>query len=147
MERVDLQTQPRRKPARLLLSCLLALASAGVAAHHTYAMYDLSRRLTVSGTVAKFEWTNPHSYIWVYVPSTRKPGTYELYTFENGSPAVLSKEGWSRSSLKADDRISVEYSPSRDGKPGGHCRKVTLADGHALSCPGAETPLRRKVNP
>lgn len=110
-------------------------------AHHTYSMFDPSRQLSVSGTVAKFEWKNPHTYIWVYVPGSADPSKYDLYAFENGPPMVLAKEGWSSEVLRANDRITVEYAPLRDGKPGGHCYKVILADGRSLRCPGPSAPL------
>jgi hypothetical protein len=117
-------------------------------AHHTYSMYDLTKHLTVSGTVAKFEWRNPHAFIWMYVPIANEPGKYDLYAFENGSPTVLSKEGWSKETLKANDRITVDFAPLRDGRPGGHCAKVTLADGRSLGCAGpAQSPRAPAANP
>jgi hypothetical protein len=73
------------------------------------------------------------------------PARYDLLALENGSPTVLSKEGWSKEILKAGDQISVEYSPLRDGKPGGHCVGVTLADGRTLSCAGPARPPRPAV--
>jgi hypothetical protein len=112
------------------------LLATTVLAHHSYAMFDNTRRLTVSGTVAKHEWKNPHTYIWVYVQSTQQPGKYELYGFENGSPNAMQKEGWSKDSLQQNDRITVEYIPLRDGRTGGHCAKVTLSDGRVLACDG-----------
>ena len=118
---------------------LLALAlwlPAGIAlAHHSYAMFDTARTGRVTGTVAKLEWMNPHAFLWVYVPSSSKPGTYDLWGFENGSPSVLQGHGWTKDVLKAGDKIDVEYWPLRDGTIGGHCEKVTLADGRALQCP------------
>lgn len=122
---------------RKLGALILALAApSGVAlAHHSYAMFDTSGTSTVTGTVAKLEWSNPHAFIWVYVPSRDKPGTYDLWGFENGSPSVLQGHGWNKDVLKAGDKVVVEYWPLRDGTIGGHCEKVTLADGRALQCP------------
>lgn len=115
---------------------LSAFAFSGATqAHHSYAMFDGSQTRTVTGTVAKLEWTNPHAFLWVYVPSVEKPGTYDLWGFENGSPSVLQGHGWNRDSVKAGDKIVVEYWPLRDGSIGGHCEKVTFSDGRALQCP------------
>jgi hypothetical protein len=115
----------------------IALACTGIAsAHHTYSMFDASRQLSVSGVVAKFEWKNPHTYLWVYVPSVTAAGKYEAWAFENGSPSVLSKQGWSKESVKPGDQVTVVYSPLRDGKPGGHCVKITLPGGRSLECVG-----------
>lgn len=105
-------------------------------AHHSYSMFDTSRELSVSGVMAKFEWKNPHTYLWVYVASTTNPGKYEAWAFENGSPSVLSSLGWSKDSVKPDDKVTVTYSPLRNGKPGGHCLRITLPDGRALECVG-----------
>ena len=71
-----------------LVACLSA-ASGAAWAHHSYAMFDTSGTKTVSGTVAKLEWMNPHAFLWVYVPSADKAGKYDLWEFENGSPSVL----------------------------------------------------------
>ena len=121
---------------RLRFLALLLFAPIGsVLAHHSYAMFDTARTGTVTGTVAKLEWMNPHAFLWVYVPNPAKPGTYELWGFENGSPSVLQGHGWNKEVLKAGDKISVEYWPLRDGTAGGHCEKVTFADGRALQCP------------
>jgi hypothetical protein len=121
---------------RLRFLALFLLAPVGsVLAHHSYAMFDTARTLMVTGTVAKLEWMNPHAFLWVYVPNPAKPGNYDLWGFENGSPSVLQGHGWNKEVLKAGDRIAVEYWPLRDGSSGGHCEKVTLADGRALQCP------------
>jgi Family of unknown function (DUF6152) len=108
----------------------------GARAHHSYAMFDESKTLTVSGTVAKLEWTNPHVFVWIYVPSTKNPGKYDLYAFENGSPNAITKVGWSKDSLRAGDKITVEYWPLRDGRNGGHLALATLADGRKLKSVG-----------
>jgi hypothetical protein len=122
---------------RFWLVALGMLAGTGAAlAHHTYAMFDTTRELSVSGVVAKFEWKNPHTYLWVYVPSTTNAGRYDAWAFENGSPSLLSKLGWSKESVKPNDKVTVSYAPLRDGKPGGHCTKITLPDGRRLECQG-----------
>jgi len=100
-----------------------------VRAHHSYTMFDGSRRLTVAGTVAKVEWMNPHVFIWVYVPNAETPGRYDLYAFENGSTAALARIGWTRTTLTPGQKISVEYSPLRDGRKGGHFIRAIHADG------------------
>lgn len=113
------------------------LACTGIAlAHHTYSMFDTRRELSVSGVAAKFEWKNPHAYLWVYVPSPTSAGKYDIWAFENGSPSLLAKLGWSKDSVKPNDKVTVTYAPLRDGKPGGHCVKVTLPDGRKLECVG-----------
>lgn len=115
------------------------LACAGAApAHHTYAMFDTSRELSVSGVVAKFEWKNPHTYLWVYVPAAGT-GKYEAWAFENASPSLLSKLGWSKDSLKPNDRVTVVYAPLHSGSRGGHCLRITVSGGRNLACHGFES--------
>ena len=120
---------------RLVFLGLSLLAPVGALGHHSYAMFDTTRTATVTGTVAKLEWVNPHAFLWIYVPNPAKPGTYDLWGFENGSPSVLQAHGWNKEVLKAGDKLAVEYWPLRDGSIGGHCEKVTLADGRVLQCP------------
>jgi len=115
-----------------IAAALLLGISAVAQAHHTYALFDASKKLTVSGTVAKLEWTNPHTFLWVYVPSTEAAGKYDLYAFENGSPNAVTRVGWSKTSVQAGDKITVDYAPLRDGRKGGHLLSVTLADGRTL---------------
>src|SRR6185437_10775397 len=119
------------------LSLLFILAPMGTAqAHHTYAMFDRSQTLTLHGTVAKLEWTNPHVFVWLYVQSASNPGKYDLYALENGSPNAISKIGWNKESLQPGDKVTIEYWPLRDGRKGGHLAKATLATGRVLGAVG-----------
>jgi hypothetical protein len=105
-------------------------------AHHSYAMFDGSRAATVSGTVAKLEWSNPHVFIWLYVPDPRAASGYALYAFENGSMGVLSRLGWSKDTFVAGESLTVEYWPLKDGRPGGHFHKATRATGEVIAGAG-----------
>lgn len=119
-----------------LVPALLLVAATCAQAHHSYAMFDGSRPMTVSGVVAKFEWTNPHVFVWVYVPSATSQGKYDLFAFENGSPMATSRLGWSATALKYGDKIKIDYVPLRDGRNGGHITQVTLPDGRVLRAAG-----------
>ena len=118
---------------------LAALALGGsAAAHHSYSMFDASKPISLDGTVAKFEWTNPHAFIWLY--AAKSGGGYALYGFETGSPLRLEHIGWSRDSIKAGDKVTVEYLPLKDGRPGGNLIRVGHADGKWLQGAGGPTP-------
>lgn len=120
----------RRFLSHVLLLTLGALCAVAVCeAHHSYAMFDGTKTVTVEGTVAKLEWVNPHTFLWVYVPSANAASGYELYAFENGSPAVLAQRGWSKAMFAVGEPVSVEYWPLRDGRSGGHLAAVRRADG------------------
>jgi len=128
----------------LILAVLVAASTASpLLAHHSYLMFDGSRTMTVSGTVAKVEWMNPHVYVWVYVPKPAAPTKYDLYAFENGSINVLTRLGWSRSSFAAGDKVTVEFHPLKDGRTGGHLTQVTDAKGRVMK--GAGGPNDRNL--
>lgn len=122
-------------PAMLALVAAV-LPAAPASAHHTYAMFDASRTLTVTGTVAKLEWMNPHVFVWVYVRNSSAPGGYDLYAFENGSINVLARLGWSKTSFRNGEKIVVDYWPLKDGRTGGHFIQATLSDGRVLKGAG-----------
>src|SRR5579863_946760 len=109
----DLERPRPAAEASILAACLLGLSNPALA-HHSYAMFDASKKLTVSGTVAKLEWMNPHVFLWLYVPNKANPASFDLYAFENGSVNALTRLGWSATALKAGDRITVEYWPLKD---------------------------------
>ena len=119
-------------------AAVAALALGGPAvAHHSYSMFDASKPLSMAGTVAKLEWTNPHAFIWLYAP--KASGGYTVYAFETGSPLRLEHVGWSRDSVKAGDKVTIEYYPLKDGRPGGNLIRMGH-DGAWL--PGAGGPPR-----
>lgn len=115
----------------VLVGIALLGMSAAVKAHHSTTVFDSSKTATVTGTVAKFDWTNPHVFVWIEVPSVS--GRRDLYAFETESPSVLESAGWNRTVLKAGDTITIDYAPRRDGGNGGRLILGRLADGRALS--------------
>jgi hypothetical protein len=113
---------------------LIALGAGTVSAHHSFAAFDTSAEKTVTGTVKQFDWTNPHTWIWVDV-ANGKGGT-DTYGFEGMSPNYLARRGWSKSTLKPGDTISVTYRPMRDGSNGGMFMTGKLGTGKVLSMSG-----------
>jgi hypothetical protein len=105
-------------------------------AHHSYAMFEVSKKLTVSGTVAKWGWQNPHTYLWVYVPNPKAPSGHDLYSFENGSTNILGRLGWSKTTFTSGEKVTVEYFPLKDGRTGGHLTQVTYPDGRVIKGAG-----------
>lgn len=107
------------------------LAAAGASAHHSAAMFDLTKRETIQGSVKEYQWTNPHSWLYVTVPNAGG-GTQE-YSIELTSPNLLMRRGWRPSSIKTGDQVTVELNPFRDGTKGGRIVSVTLPDGRVLT--------------
>ncbi len=129
--------QSMNSTIKLSLTALILAAAAAVSwpayAHHSFAVYDRSKVLTLKGNVKTFQWTNPHCVIWVLV-QPEGGGEPQEWSFETTSPGVLTRGGWTRNSVKAGDRVSVEFYPLRDGSHGGGLNSVTLLDtGQKLS--------------
>ena len=121
-----------------------AMSVAGIAAsfltlpaiaHHSFAMFDASQDVTLSGTVTDFEWLNPH--VWLHVSVAGEDGTEQVWSFEAGSTGQLSQSFWTRDSVVAGDVIEVQFHPLKDGSNGGQLMDITKADGTNL-CQGAD---------
>ena len=108
----------------------LALAVRPVAAHHSNVGFAVETVLTANGVVKAWQWTNPHTWLILTVDDG-KGGQVE-WAMEGRAPSVLLRAGWSRSVLKAGDKVTVHYSPSKDGSKVGMIARVTLADGRVL---------------
>jgi hypothetical protein len=115
-----------RAPMAIMLAAMVSAGSPAVA-HHSFAMYEPTKTLTFKGTVKSFQWTNPHVVLWVLV-QPEGGGAVQEWSLETTSPGVLTRNGWTRQSLKAGDRVSVTFSPLRDGSRGGGLNSVTLLD-------------------
>ena len=114
-----------------LLGFLLFSVGGAAYAHHGIASwFDMSRSATVKGTVTGFDWTNPHSYIYLDAKSAK--GAAEKWTAEMGSVGMLVRAGWRRSTLKAGDEITLVGKPAKDGTPKMILDKVVMADGREL---------------
>ena len=100
-------------------------------AHHSMAMFDQTKEITVTGTVRQFQWTNPHSYIQLNVPGEN--GRVVEWSLELGAPMYLYSKGWRPKTLKAGEKISVRIYPLRNGQPGGAVVDVSTADGKSLA--------------
>lgn len=111
-------------------------AAAPAAAHHSFAVFDMSGQKTVTGTVKRVDWTNPHIWIWIDVANDK--GGVDLFGFEGMSPNYLNRRGWTRTTLKAGEKITVVYRPLRDGANGGMFMSTKLADGTVLTMGGGE---------
>jgi hypothetical protein len=119
---------------QILLAAIVLAAPKAALAHHSYAMFDQTRTLTVQGTVHALEWTNPHIWVWVVVKDASGGST--TYGFESNAPSELSRFfGWNKRALTAGEPVTVEYSPLRSGRSGGALRTITCADGRVLRTP------------
>ena len=99
-------------------------------AHHSPAMFDGSKQLTLTGTVREFQWTNPHSYIQLVVKGD--DGAEQEWSLEMGANVYLYNLGWRPSTVRPGDTLAVTVIPMRNGKPGGLLVEARTADGKAL---------------
>ena len=122
--------------SKLLPRCLMAapmfLVAAAAFAHHSFATFDMSKQVTLTGTVKEFQWQNPH--IWIYLLVKNQDQT-DVWEVEGGSVVGLKREGWSKDAFKPGDKITVTIHPKRDGTHGGSFVQGTTADGKTLGKP------------
>jgi len=99
-------------------------------AHHSFAMFDRNKEVTIKGTVKAFNYTNPHSWLDILV-TDEKGGTKE-WSFEMEGPSSLMRSGIKPGSLKPGEKITVKAWPLRDGRPAGAAISITKEDGTVL---------------
>ena len=126
-----------RTSLRTLLAFVLLTTASAALAHHSFAVFDRTKKVTLTGTVREFQWTNPHTWIQVLVPNTTGDATE--WGVECGSPNMMVRTGWKKTSLMPGDRITVIVNPLLDGRTNGSLVTATLADGTVLG-PGDAPP-------
>ena len=104
----------------------LAIGSVELSAHHSFAAFDMTKEQTITGVVSRFDWTNPHTFIWVDV--TNEKGVTESWAIEGMSPNYLGRRGWSKNSVKPGDKITVSIRPLKEGKTGGMFIRAQIGD-------------------
>ncbi|HTM95519.1 MAG TPA: DUF6152 family protein [Croceibacterium sp.] len=127
------------------VSLFIALACAAAApamAHHSFAMFDNSRSITLHGKVTRYQWTNPHAYL--EVDADEGKGAVKHFTLEMTSINMMSRGGWTSRTVKPGDEVTVIVSPLRDGKPGGLVLELTLPSGKKM-LPGVPNAQRYKI--
>src|ERR1700722_20546212 len=102
----------------------LILFSASTSAHHGVAGYDMTKTITLHGTVTKFDWSNPH--VVVFVDAKSDSGEMQHWTIEFAAPGHMGRAGWSKNSIKAADDIVIDTHPSRNGAPVGITSTITF---------------------
>jgi len=114
-----------------VLVVMLCLA-APLLAHHSFAAeFDASQAMRITGSLAKIEWTNPHSYFYIDVKD--EAGNTVRWSCEAGSPGALSRRGFKRGDIKLGDTIVVDGYRAKDGSHLMDARRVTLPDGRIVS--------------
>jgi hypothetical protein len=134
-----------RLPSGIGSLALLGLAgslAAPALAHHSFAMFDNTRSITIHGKVTQYQWTNPHAYL--DIDADTGGGKITHYTLEMTSPNMLSRGGWSSRTVKPGDVVTAVMSPLRDGQSGGLLLELTLPNGKKM-LPGVPNAQRYKI--
>jgi hypothetical protein len=113
---------------RVLLAAALLIGGPALA-HHSAAMFDRERTVTVSGTVKELQWSSPHCWLQVLSPGDAGPTEWSI---EMGAPIELYRGGWRPTILKPGDKITVVFNPTRDGSKGGLYVSATGPDGQPI---------------
>jgi hypothetical protein len=118
-----------------LLVIVVLLAATSALAHHSNSAFQGDKVIVLTGTVTQWKWMNPHTWIFLSVDDGR--GGKVEWQIEGRTPGQLIRQGWSKTTLKVGDTITVDFSPAKDGSHTGLLTRVTLADGTALR----QTPI------
>lgn len=123
-----------RRVAPCAAAWVVALAAPAAAfAHHSFAMFDYRKDMTLEGSVKRFQWMNPHVFIDVETTGAHAG----VWSIEMSSPSHLVRNGWKPTSLRAGETIKIVIHPLRDGRPGGTYVSASRADGSPIVRPPA----------
>src|SRR5215831_19493742 len=115
----------------LLLAIILAAVP--VLAHHSFSMFDMDKDVAYKGTVVEYRWVNPHVHMTLQVDAgSGDPTTVGTWDIEGASTNIMARQGWTRASFKAGDKITVIAHPLKDGTKGASMFYVILPDGKRL---------------
>jgi Family of unknown function (DUF6152) len=114
-----------------------AMCAIPALAHHSFAMFDATKLVTLEGTVKQFQWTNPHAWILLMVAEDGGPPVQ--WAIEMNGPSSLARDGWLPKTLTPGMPVKVVVHPLRDGNKGGQYLAVKLPDGTQLGNPAGRT--------
>ena len=114
----------------LLIAGLAAGGATVLLAHHSAAIFDATQQKVLTGTVKKFDYSNPHTWVWLDVPNDQ--GGADTWGIEGMSPNYLNRRGWTRNTLKPGDKLTVTVRPMKDGQKAGMWVRATRPNGEVL---------------
>ena len=124
-------------------AAVLTAAAAPALAHHSFAMFDLTKDVPMAGTVKEVQFTNPHVWFQVMVPDGK--GAEVEWSLEAGAPGMLLRTGWKPNTVKAGDKVTMVIHPAKSGQPTGSLIRMTVPDGRTLG-PGGGAPALKPTS-
>ena len=118
------------KPITIVAGLAVTMAQPASAHHSFAAEFDANKQVTLTGTVTKLEWMNPH--IWVYLDVKDEKGSVQPWQCEGGPPNTLTRNGWSQNSLKVGEAVTIDGALAKDGTKTCNARVVKLPDGRSV---------------
>ena len=115
-----------------LLVTIVAVA-APVLAHHSFSMFDMTKDVPYKGTVVEYRWVNPHVHVTLQVDAdSGDPSTVGTWDIEGASTNIMARQGWTKASFRAGDKVTVIAHPLKDGSKGASMFYVILPEGKRL---------------
>jgi hypothetical protein len=114
----------------LAIVSLIAGGTSLAVAHHSAAAFDSAQQKVIAGTVKKFDYSNPHTWVWLDVANDQ--GVVETWGVEGMSPNFLNRRGWTRTTLKPGDKLTITIRPMKNGEKGGMWISAKRPDGEVL---------------
>ena len=119
-----------RQSVMALAVAAAVMVAGGASAHHSTAMFDMQKSVTLNGTIKEFQWTNPHT--WIVFDVTNASGGVDEYGIEGMSPNYLARNGWDKHTLSSGDKVELVLHPLKDGRKGGFNVSVKKPDGTVM---------------
>ena len=111
--------------ARITAAVASMISAISAHAHHSNSAYQVDEIITLTGTVIEWQWSNPHT--WLYLTVESESGTEQEWAVEGRAPGVLRRAGWDSEILKPGEIVTVHASPAKDGRPIGIIARVPKA--------------------
>lgn len=115
-----------------LIGVTIVTHSTSALAHHSFAMFDDTKLVTLDGTLYRVEWANPHSWMWIVVPDATKPDGKQIWALEGAGPAAFAREGFTKKDFVIGTKMKVDMHPMKDGSMAGQFLRATFSDGRVV---------------
>jgi len=115
------------------LTMLVVLAGGPASAHHSGAMFDRAKTVTLKGVLLEYQFVAPHAWISLLIPSPEDPAKTVRWDIEGGTASRMKAQGVTPERLRPGDKITIRAHPLRDGRHGGGLIDITLGDGTLIS--------------